>query len=630
MANGREEDELDVEQTLQRPGAGARELTPPPSAARDVELTAAGGAAPTRFPGTQVPHIEGVTITGTLGTGGQGVVFKGHQEYLDRPVAVKVLHRNIDPSFSQRFQREAKILAGLGHPNIVACHQAGVTDDDHCYMVMEFIDGPDLQDRVSSRGPLEPEAALAMTRELALALQHGQEAAIIHRDVKPQNVLLQQVSGAGMRAKLADLGLARCSEDSGEGPELTTQGSVMGTPTTMAPEQFDAPESVDHRADIYGLGCVLFFALTGKPAFEGKTLTELYRKKTAREMPRRFASETLVPESLRPLIVSMLAASPDDRPADYGALIDAIDAVSRGERLDLPGTSGAGKRGVWIAAGVMVLAGGGLLAALSMGGDDEEPDPDPRTATVSPAPTIDAPPTPPVEHTADENPEPAATQDPEPAPAPPPFLPPIREGARKPAFGAATTKAELLSDWEHSDEGAFLGFDGPDGTDFSHVRAVYGDEGIRWVRQLLPEGGWTLTGWVGVQKEFGAFDRPYKAGVGFAPEGDDGRCLYLGVIAPHVGMKATSADVVLGWADLGTCTIQEELVRVPLELGKDTVQEVAAAEFSVTRSTDGTFTVRLQRGEPVAIDADTARLNSLRLTTCNGMGSWRGFAYEGR
>ena len=233
---------------------------------------------PKQTPGAYTPHIPDVTILSTVGTGGQGVVFRGHQEYLDRAVAVKVLHRHIDPSFSKRFQREAKLLAGLQHPNIISCHQAGVTDDDHCYMVMEFIDGPDLHDFVESSGRLGVMDALSIVRDVALGLEHGLESSIIHRDVKPQNVLLQRQSSTTgekqpvpkrFRAKLADLGLARCTTDRGDVPQLTTQGAVMGTPTTMAPEQFDAPDDVDHRADIYGLGCVLYYALTGKPAFEG-------------------------------------------------------------------------------------------------------------------------------------------------------------------------------------------------------------------------------------------------------------------------------------------------------------------------------------------------------------------------
>ncbi|MEM9380112.1 MAG: serine/threonine-protein kinase, partial [Planctomycetota bacterium] len=343
MTEPREPSEGDLEATIQS-------TSPEPDASLEdgslasVDGTLAGAIdrtqsqgprpVPRQKPDEYVPQIPDVSVTGKLGVGGQGVVFRGHQEYIDRPVAVKVLHRHVDPSFSRRFQREAKILAGLQHPNIVTCHQAGVTDDDHCYMVMEFIDGPDLCGYVEEHGALPESDALEVVRDVALALEHGLEASIVHRDVKPQNVLLQTHAGSGdatLRAKLTDLGLARCTEDNAEMPNLTAQGAVMGTPTTMAPEQFDAPDDVDHRTDIYGLGCVLYYALTGKRAFEGATMTEIYRKKTARDSSVQLARVAGATPCTRALLKRMVAPRPEDRQQSYRDLLQEIEEARRGK-----------------------------------------------------------------------------------------------------------------------------------------------------------------------------------------------------------------------------------------------------------------------------------------------------------
>lgn len=360
------EDNDSIDESPATEGGTSGEQNPPP-----IEATLIQGAAAIG------PKVSGVTLESTIGTGGQGTVFLGRQEYLNRRVAVKVLHRAADPKLADRFRREATILAGLHHPNIVACYSAGVSESEECFMVMEYIDGPDLHDYVSDNGPVDLGLALELVSDLAHALAHGLEASIIHRDIKPQNVLLQAGStqtGRELQAKLTDLGLARFTDDQGEGFEMTAQGAVLGTPLTMAPEQSDDPDSVDYRTDIYGLGCVLYWALTGKRAFSAKSMAALYRVKTSGEGLRRIQKDGDLPDLVKPLLLTMLAAEPADRPQSYEELIEALDRVSSGvepeigprKRTEVSVSAPRGLRWAAAAGGVATLA----AAAWLMGGED--------------------------------------------------------------------------------------------------------------------------------------------------------------------------------------------------------------------------------------------------------------------
>lgn len=285
--------------------------------------------------GANAPRIPEVELLEKIGSGGQGVVYRGRQSYVEREVAVKVLAPSTwSDSFSSRFQREAKTLASLRHPNIVACYQAGTTDVGLGYMVMEYIDGPNLREWLAENGPMPRDTALRLCRDLALALDHALEAGIIHRDVKPENVLLRRLPKPAdaefpFDVKLADLGLARSTarllgEDALT--QLTPVGAVMGSPRTMAPEQFDDPDGVDHRADIYGLGCVLFHALSGQPAFQASTLTGAIKEKVSDDLPDvRDAVRDLHP-GVAALVRSMMAPNAEDRPRSHAEVASACEA----------------------------------------------------------------------------------------------------------------------------------------------------------------------------------------------------------------------------------------------------------------------------------------------------------------
>lgn len=328
-------------------------------------------STPAPAPGAAVPKptIPDVELDNEIGRGGMGVVYRGRQPYLDRRVAVKLLlvdPATADDEYVKRFQREAKILAGLSHPHIVACYSAGITSDRHPYLVMEFIDGPNLKHWIAEHGPLKPEQALRITRELAQALGHANQNGIIHRDVKPENVLLMKREGGDsadpgdfpFQAKLVDLGLAR-PQGSGGDMHLTGAGQVMGTPSTMAPEQFDNPEGVDFRADIYGLGCVLYHALIGRPAFEGRTLAAIVTAKVSGVAPNPTAVVSGLSPAIGQFVADLLAKDRAARPQSYQAVIERCNALMGG-----PTVSAGGTKLPWLIIGGVGVVAAGLLIAL--------------------------------------------------------------------------------------------------------------------------------------------------------------------------------------------------------------------------------------------------------------------------
>ena len=198
-------------------------------------------------------HVEQL-----IGKGGMGAVYRAKQKNLDRMVAIKVfLFKPNDPEFAERFSREAKALAKLNHPNIVTVHDFGKREDLH-YLIMEYVDGVNLRDIVHEKH-ISTGQALEIVPQLCDALQFAHDHGVIHRDIKPENVLLDQ-SG---RVKIADFGLAKMT---GTQPDvsLTRTQQVMGTLNYMAPEQMERPTEVDHRADIYSLGVVIYELLTGE------------------------------------------------------------------------------------------------------------------------------------------------------------------------------------------------------------------------------------------------------------------------------------------------------------------------------------------------------------------------------
>jgi len=231
---------------------------------RALETQTAAGAPIADFtppsPEELARHFPQLEILELLGRGGMGVVYKARQRELDRMVALKILPSatDRDPAFAERFAREARALARLSHPNIVAVYDFGQTSGLF-YFVMEYVDGLNLRQLLSA-AKITPQEALAIVPQICEALQTAHDQGIVHRDIKPANILLDKKG----RVKIADFGIAKILGGDERDMTLTGAGEVMGTPAYMAPEQIEHPLEVDHRADIYSLGVVFYQMLTGE------------------------------------------------------------------------------------------------------------------------------------------------------------------------------------------------------------------------------------------------------------------------------------------------------------------------------------------------------------------------------
>lgn len=253
--------------------------------------------------GSQPVTIGDFQVAKKLGQGGMGAVFKAKQLSLDREVALKVLARHLadDEKFVSRFQREARMMAKLDHGNIIRCYSVG-QESDLWYLAMEFVDGCSLQDLIDKNGKFSVGDALYVTLRVADALQYAHELNLVHRDIKPDNVL---VTKKGV-VKLADLGLAKPVNDD---LSMTASGVGAGTPHYMAPEQMRSAKDVDGRADIYALGGMIYVMLTGKKPHDGETLVKLLEQKERGRIEPARKLNSNVPDKLDLMIEKMLTKS---------------------------------------------------------------------------------------------------------------------------------------------------------------------------------------------------------------------------------------------------------------------------------------------------------------------------------
>jgi Protein kinase domain len=266
-------------------------------------------------------QIAGCRIEAVAGRGGMGIVYRATQLSLGRPVAVKLIAPDhaADPGFRERFERESRLAAAIDHPNVIPVHEAG-EEDGRLYLVMRWVSGADLHGLIARTGRLEPRRAAAIAAQVAGALDAAHAAGLVHRDVKPANVLL-----SGDHAYLADFGLTRpVASDT----RLTTTGHWLGTADYMAPEQFGA-EPLDARADVYALGCVLCAMLTGEPPFRRDTVpaTMLAHLQDPPPAPSEVAG---VPREFDRVVARALAKSPEQRYPSAGDLGRAAVAAAEG------------------------------------------------------------------------------------------------------------------------------------------------------------------------------------------------------------------------------------------------------------------------------------------------------------
>lgn len=290
-----------------------------------------------------------------LGAGGMARVHRGHDRVLDRPVAIKLLDPSSagDSKFLALFAREARSAAGLVHPNAVTVFDTGVDGENH-FIVMELVEGGTLRDRIMADGPMEPERARRSAVDIARALTAAHNLGLVHRDVKPGNVLI----ATDGRLKVADFGIAHAVED-----ETTHGGEVLGTASYLAPEQARG-EPTTPASDVYSLGCVLYEMIAGHPPFTGDQPVAVAAKHLHQAPVPIQSLRPSVPPALAAVVERALRKSPDERFTDGGDLLAALEgaATTTGLPPRLPATHRPQRRPLRIAAWAAALAAVTLLA----------------------------------------------------------------------------------------------------------------------------------------------------------------------------------------------------------------------------------------------------------------------------
>ncbi|MBX7099531.1 MAG: protein kinase [Myxococcaceae bacterium] len=283
-------------------------------------------------------------IESVLGHGGMGMVFKAVQTSMSRPVAVKLLHPQLAlaPTFFERFKREAEVASRLHHPNIITIFDFGRTTEGACYYVMELLEGESLRQQVRREGPMSLRRAAAILEQVALGLSHAHRQNVVHRDLKPHNIMLSEVDGA-YYVKVLDFGLVKAMEAEDE-EQLTSTGQVLGTPQYMPPEQASG-EAVDQRSDLYSLAGVLYFCLAGTSPFGANTVRKALTAALTKPVPpigthRKGAP---LPRAIDELIRKGMAKEKEDRYQSCEELVADLQAALKGlsdEQLDArPGTT---------------------------------------------------------------------------------------------------------------------------------------------------------------------------------------------------------------------------------------------------------------------------------------------------
>jgi len=277
---------------------------------------------PTPLERIQSAFAGNYEITGEVGAGGMATVYRAKDLKHDRQVAIKVLRPELAAALgTDRFPREIRIVAQLQHPHVLPLHDSGELEG-LLYYVMPFVDGESLRAKLDREGQLPVHEAVRILKEVADALAYAHGRGVLHRDIKPDNVMI-----SGRHALVMDFGVAKAVTAAG-GDKLTTVGVAVGTPTYMSPEQATGTEHIDHRSDIYALGVLGYELLTGEPPFTGKTAQAILSAHVL-ERPKDLATErAAVSPALGDLIMRCLEKNPADRPQSAEEVLHALEAVA--------------------------------------------------------------------------------------------------------------------------------------------------------------------------------------------------------------------------------------------------------------------------------------------------------------
>ena len=269
-------------------------------------------------------------ITEQIGRGGMGVVYRGEHVSIKRPVAVKVLPAILAavPEMRGRFEREAMAIGKIDHPNCVAVYDTGRIADGSLYLVMEFIEGELLGDKLHREGALSVNATIAILRHILRGLDHIHSAGVVHRDIKPENIILVEEAGDPHFAKILDFGIAKFADEDGAAHKTKT-GAVFGTPVYMSPEQCRGSRQVDLRSDVYSLGLVLFAMVTGSPPFREGGSGDIIIAQVCETPPLPSSINPQITTALDAVIWRCLDKDPERRYQTMAELDAALAAVEQ-------------------------------------------------------------------------------------------------------------------------------------------------------------------------------------------------------------------------------------------------------------------------------------------------------------
>jgi len=286
----------------------------------------------------EAADIGQYTLEAKIGSGGMGEVWRARHRMLIRPAAVKLVTAqelgstsSRDPHLRlRRFEREARATAGLKSPHTVQLYDFGITDDGTLYYVMELLDGMDLDTLIDRFGPVPAERAIHLLLQVCASLEDAHQNGLIHRDIKPANIVVSRIGADWDFVKVLDFGLVKLdsARQSDESLRLTAEGNFSGTPGFIAPEVVLGVQATDHRVDIYSLGCVAYWLVTGKLVFEGPGMVKVMADHVhTPPVPPSSRSELPIPPELDALILACLEKDPSKRPASASALHSRLQAI---------------------------------------------------------------------------------------------------------------------------------------------------------------------------------------------------------------------------------------------------------------------------------------------------------------